>query len=123
MDFPLPPSNPSDRPDASIISNDEVCGENYNKELVIRAQQQMLVHRQDEHELRKKYLTYVFAFVISVVAAAFFITSAVGADWLNLSDAVLITLLTTTIANVIGCLFIAFHWLFPARGKPTETAG
>ena len=115
MDFPTPPVQPSLSLDASIVALDEAHGETCNKEIIILAQQQQLRERRDEHELRKLYLGLVFAFVVAVVAAAVFITAATGAGWLDLSDAVLITLLTTTVANVIGCLFIAFHWLFPVR--------
>jgi hypothetical protein len=77
---------------------------------------------QDEHELRKKYLLYVFLFVVIFVVLVLVLVSIAGCKCIPfyLSDAVLITLLTTTTANVIGILFIAFNWLFPSRKKDDQ---
>ncbi len=74
-----------------------------------------LKQRDEEHELRKLYLYKTFKFVSYVTMVALAMTFMKGVGGMNLSDSVVITLLTTTIANVIGCLLIAFHWLFPKR--------
>jgi len=85
------------------------------REQEIRELRQSLDERHEEHELRKKFLHMVYFFVVSVVCCALLLTVFCAAGVLHLSDAVLITVLTTTIANVIGCLLIAFKWLFPSK--------
>ena len=79
--------------------------------------EQALKERRDEHELRKSFLDRVFSFATTVVFFALIMTFCVSAGILHLSDTVLVTLLTATIAHVLGSLFIAFKWLFPQRKK------
>lgn len=38
----------------------------------------------------------------------------------TLSDAVLIAILTTTTANVLGIFYIVTHWLYPSERNQTQ---
>ncbi|TDW46056.1 hypothetical protein EV144_107250 [Flavobacterium sp. 270] len=63
----------------------------------------------------RRYLTYIFSFIIflwlaSVISILYFNHNLLN---LNLSDSVLITLLTTTSINVIGMMLIILKNLFP----------
>lgn len=75
--------------------------------------EQILRQNMEEHGLRKKYLAHIFRLAVAIIAAvmAFVLFAAIG--WLHVSDAVQIAMLSTTTANVLGCLVIAFKWLFP----------
>lgn len=66
----------------------------------------------DEHEWRAIYLGRSFYLVGFVIynAFLFLLFSAVGL--FNISDSVMIALLTTAAANVIGILAVAFKWLY-----------
>lgn len=75
------------------------------------------------HAWRKTSLValfvYLFAWSVAILALVF-LSGAKPALFdltFGLSDSVLITLLTTTLAQVIGLLTIAFKWLFPREGK------
>lgn len=80
------------------------------RDQIIREKDEEIECCKDEHNLRKRFLNYVFWFVVSFVV----LTLAIVV-WSDLSDKVLMTLLTTTTANIIGILLIAFKWLFPSR--------
>ena len=113
------------------LSKDETASELAAKERAARIAQigeddarrraalaeQALKERRDEHELRKDFLNRVFSFATTVVFFALIMTFCVSAGILHLSDTVLATLLTATIAHVLGSLYIAFKWLFPQRKK------
>ena len=102
-----------DNPDAddeAILTPEEQRFEMLRRDQIIREKDAEINRCQDEHKLRKRFLNSVFWFVVGFVAVTLLIV--VCSD---LSDKVLITLLTTTTANVIGILLIAFKWLFPSR--------
>lgn len=102
----------------TIDASDAECAfEIQKRELIIREKDQLLEEHHEEHELRKTYIRSTFVFVAGVTFISLFVTVSTGLRWVKLSDTVLVTLLTTTIANVLGCLFIAFHWLFPRRSE------
>ena len=118
----------------SELSHEEMASELQSKENALRLEtaradkealqtqecSQRLKERTEEHDLRKRYLDLTFKFVVWVTVAALFLTLMDGIGSIDLSDSVVITLLTTTIANVLGCLLIAFHWLFPNRQKKSK---
>lgn len=82
------------------------------RELRYNAQVDALKREADEHQLRMVYLRkafYLAGFIVSITMSII-ITKAIGAC--DISDAVLITLATTTVANVNGILIIAFYWLY-----------
>ncbi|MDR2018828.1 MAG: hypothetical protein LBQ00_08205 [Syntrophobacterales bacterium] len=90
------------------------------KEKIIQEKEKDELQRsREEHTLRKKYLQRVFLFVVIFVGLVLILVSLAGCKGISfyLSDAVLITLLTTTTANIIGVLLIAFNWLFPSGKK------
>jgi len=99
----------------SVLDKSEQLFEARKREQIIRERDQTLSERDDEHELRKIYIRASFVLVVGVTFMALFLTTANGLNWINLPDSVIITLLTTTTANVIGILLIAFNWLFPKR--------
>lgn len=74
-------------------------------------------HRDDEHIWRKQYLQKSFCFVSCILYITFFIVLMVGVGLIDLSDKVLIAILTTTVAHVVGILVVAFHWLYPYSGR------
>lgn len=99
----------------AVLDQSEQLFEARKREQIIREKDQLLSERSDEHELRKKYIRASFLLVVGVTFTALYLTTANGMKWIDLSDTVIITLLTTTTANVIGILLIAFNWLFPKR--------
>ena len=74
---------------------------------------QILRQHEDEHLWRKLYLQKSFYLVGTVLYLTFFIVVLVGVGVVDLSDPILITMLGTTVAHVVGVLAIAFHWLYP----------
>lgn len=67
-------------------------------------------------EMRKKYAEQIFTFVSLYMFAVFFILFLAGSpSAFKMSDTVLITLLGTTTANVIGVLVIVAKYLFPNK--------
>ena len=100
----------SDIHDDDTLTPDERHFEVLRRDQIIRAQEEEIERCKDEHKLRKHFLNLVFWFVVMFVVATLLIVVLS-----ELSDKVLITLLTTTTANVIGILLIAFKWLFPSR--------
>ncbi len=67
------------------------------------------------HKLREHYIGRTFCLVKLVMLLSLLFVAWVGVGWWRISDAVLVALLTTTTANVIGILLIAFNWLFPKK--------
>lgn len=66
---------------------------------------------------RKNFATKIFWVVVVYIAAVLTILVFYGRSCLGFSDAVLITLLSTTTANVLSLLVIVFNYLFPNKGK------
>ena len=67
---------------------------------------------EEKHQWRKMYLgrSFYLAGYVLYVSLSFLLFSAVGV--FTISDNVLIALLTTMVANVLGVLAIAFYWLY-----------
>lgn len=67
-----------------------------------------------DREQRKQFAEMIFTFVCLYMGAVIFILLLSGAQWVDfrLSDQVVITLITTTTANIIGILLIVVHYLF-----------
>lgn len=74
-------------------------------------------HWKKIYELRAQYIPYLFFMVVGwlIFAAATVILTGVGL--LTISDAVLIALVTTTTATVLGIFIIVAKWLFPSPYK------
>lgn len=65
-------------------------------------------------EFRTKYYERLF-FAICVYIVLVLITIWLNKVVFGLDDTVLITLLSTTTANVLGAFFIASNWVFPNK--------
>lgn len=67
-----------------------------------------------DREQRKQFAEKIFSFVCMYMGAVMFVLLSSGAQWVDfhLSDQVIITLITTTTANIIGVLLIVVHYLF-----------
>lgn len=74
----------------------------------------------EEHDLRKKYLRRVFWFVVLFVVSVTTIIILCATSVFSLNDNVQMTLLGTTTVDLVGLLYIAFHWLFPRDPKPKK---
>jgi hypothetical protein len=78
-------------------------------------------YREDEQKLKHRGVTYRFVLFI-VFGWLYFVMAiilCVGFGWMkNLSDPVLIALLTTTTANIIAMLWAIIKYLFPDQHKP-----
>lgn len=66
----------------------------------------------DKHNWRKLYLgrSFYLAGYVLYISLSFVLFSAIGV--FTISENVLIALLTTMVANVLGVLAIAFYWLY-----------
>lgn len=91
-------------------SNFETLPTKQHLELLLQSDE--IERKKDEHALRMVYLRKSFFLVsfIIMITMAIVVLSAVGVY--KISDAVLIALSTTMVANVIGILLIAFYWLY-----------
>lgn len=67
-----------------------------------------------DREQRKQFAEKIFTFVCLYMMGVLFILLSIGAQWIDfyLSDQVVITLVSTTTANIIGILLIVVHYLF-----------
>lgn len=67
-----------------------------------------------DREQRKQFAEKIFSFVCTYMMMVVIILLVTGAQWVDfrLSDQVIITLITTTTANIIGILLIVVHYLF-----------
>ena len=109
--------------DFEALPEEECAAELSMKERVARfslkAQNQTLRQLKEEHELRKKFMPYVYWLVVGVIGSTILlllvagIVNARGKSFL--SDKVLITLLTATVADILGIFYIAIRWLYPKQ--------
>lgn len=76
-----------------------------------------LKEKADVLQQRKSFSGRIFALVLFYVLAVLAIIVLCGFDVLSISDAVLIALLSTTTANVVGLLVIVMKYFFPALAK------
>lgn len=74
-------------------------------------------HNQRTHEihnLRKCVMFCLFSLIAMWLGSILIMVAATGfLWWVRLSDGVLITLITTTTASVLGLFLTAMNWLFP----------
>lgn len=85
----------------------------YTKEaLDIESRRERLRSDRQNRKQRKTYAMCIFSFVCVYMIVALFIIILVGAELLNIDNSVLITMLTTTTANIIGLFAIVARYLF-----------
>lgn len=110
-------------PDLDSLQEDERNAEIASKEKVVRFYEKLfsqeLKQRREEHELRKRFMPRVFWLVVGVLSSTVGLLIASGCvnacGGRFLSDKVLITLLTATVADIIGILIIVLQWLYPKK--------
>ncbi|MCI6589650.1 MAG: TMEM43 family protein [Lentisphaeraceae bacterium] len=93
-----------------VLTKQEQTFEWRQREQVIREKDEEIEQHQEERHMRKIALLLLFIFM-SVWSGLIFLTY-----WIcDTSDAVSITLFTTTLGQVLGLTTIALRWLFPKR--------
>ena len=95
------------------MSEDEKLFEARKREQLIRQKDEEIRRLNEIHDLRKSYLRAAFVFVSVFSIVSISLVALCGRGLLTLADGIIVTLLTTTMANVLGVLYIAFNWLFP----------
>lgn len=75
---------------------------------------------EDKHLWRKQYLQKSFYLVGFALYFSFFILMMVGVGLVDLGTTVIVTLLGSTVAEVIGILLVAFNWLYPNAPKDAK---
>lgn len=83
----------------------------YLKAKIDRLKSEIKDIEQDRDE-RKRFSNYIFGFMCSYVFAAVVIVILSGCKVLILSDTILVTLLTTALADVIGVFTFVAKYLF-----------
>ena len=102
--------------DIGVVDCDEAKSDNKTKEMVLRFQSAYLKQIKEEHNLRKRFVPYVYWLVVGLLLATFLlllvngIVSACGRKFL--SDKILMALMGSTLADIVGILYIAVKWLF-----------
>lgn len=73
--------------------------------------------KKQDREQRKYFSTWIFGVVCAYLLIVLVLLYLTGFSLTRLSDTVLVALLTTTTANVIGLLVIVARYLFPRNGN------
>lgn len=105
------------------LSEEEKAAELNSRERLARLQEkrlnQCIRQTEQEHKLRTKFTPRIFWLVVGMLAGTFllFVVSGIlnACGRVFLSDKVLMALLGTTVADVIGLLVFALKWLYPNR--------
>lgn len=75
---------------------------------------------EDKHLWRKQYLQKSFYLVCFILYFSLFVVLLVGVGLLDLTQTIVVTLLGSTVAEVIGILLVAFNWLYPKATTHSE---
>lgn len=106
---------PEEERDAEVSSKEQSA--RFNE----RAIKQTLKQLKEEHNLRTKFTPRIFWLVVGMLIGTFvlFLCSGIlnACGRMFLSDKVLMTLLGSTVADVIGLLIFALNWLYPKIPK------
>lgn len=71
--------------------------------------------KKQDREQRKKFAAWIFGVVCVYILSVLTLLYIIGFSFAYLTDTVLVALLTTTTANVIGLLVIVARYLFPRK--------
>lgn len=93
-------------------SSDEAGFANQQKTLDLELKREELEGRKQDRKQRGKFSMRIFVFVCVYMMMAIAILACNGAGWLTIDDTVLIAMLTTTTANVIGLFVVVANYLF-----------
>lgn len=66
--------------------------------------------------LKQEYARRLFYLIMGWLIAVLLIVAATGAGWLKLTDKILLALIGSTTANLVGLLYIVVSHLFPKAG-------
>ncbi|WP_420589220.1 hypothetical protein [Bacterioplanoides sp.] len=121
-----PPSDSSNKPDNLTrqeyedLELQEKAYQQAIKDNELASAKQRLKQRKKEHKQRVSYASKIFWLSLSWLAAVTAITVASGVRCLpfELSDTVLVTLLTTTTATVLGLFITVLRFLFQEPKDP-----
>ena len=107
-------------PDADIDPAVEPAAMDEFEELFKQGFRARLIRDQEDHEAKKDFSVRIFWLVLIwfFVVVAITVVHGFNAWDFALADSVLITLLSTTTANVIGMLIIVLNYLFKRRSEP-----
>lgn len=83
--------------------------------LELEFKRERLEGERQNREQRKRYAKWLFSFICAYMIIALIILVLVGKECLTIHDSVLIAMLTTTTANVIGLFAIVARYLFYRR--------
>ena len=94
-----------------ISTLEDTTSSNFKRE----KERQELESMKQDMILRKTFAKSIFWVVVSYIGVVFVVLFLYGFSFLKISDAVLITLLGTTTANILSLLVIVFNYLFPKK--------
>lgn len=99
---------------ASTEDTQLVADKSISTDFKTESRKEDLINRKQNREARRKYSIWIFWLLVGYLVVVFSILSlsACKCVCFELSDSVLITLLTTTTANVIGIFIIVVKYLF-----------
>lgn len=117
-------SKPSEKRLEKETSINKEDGERLRRELEIDALQtendirkEELRSREQDRQQRKEFATKIYNFLCAYLSIVFFLVILSGASCVKfeLTEGVVITLLSTTTANVIGIFILVVKYLFAAK--------
>lgn len=96
-----------------LLNENNIASEavSYQHAQVDKMKEELEGLKQDRKQ-RKTFSIYLFVFTCLYMAATIVVVCLCGFDVMHLSDAILITLLTTTLAEVIGMFNFVARYLF-----------
>lgn len=112
-ELPLPESNeytPSS-PDWTYSSTEKDYAAQ-EKEITLEKNREEVEGMRQDRTQRGKFSMRIFVFVCAYMVIALLLLCLSGTRCLNISDSVLIVMLTTTTANVIGLFVVVTNYLF-----------
>lgn len=99
------------------VSIDNVLSDN-EKSLNFAQKKEDYLSKKQDREQRKRFALWIFCFMCGYMAVALLIVFLCGFGLMYLSDNVLIVLIGTTLADVIGVFNFVARYLFPqSKGK------
>ena len=107
--------NESDYETSITLKDEEVEHRAHLLELEIK-KEELEGARQDRKQ-RGEFSTRIFYFVLVYIVLSLLILVVSGAGWIVLDDAVLMTLLGTTTADIIGIFAIVAKYLFHTKER------
>lgn len=101
-------NEPASDADAEV---DKDLTKDFNQKKIERLNEEIEDLKQDRQQ-RKVFSSRIFIFMCAYMAVSLIIVFLCGLEWMKLDPAVIITLLTTTLANVIGVFNFVAKYLF-----------